>query len=122
MNSSFVCISILVKSNISRQCLINFLNEVSSQSLRYYLKLANIYDGNSNKKKSHLIEMIMYRCMNGRLKNKITEDISIDKAHSILKEKDINIKSLPAYGNLGLKKKDIKPDVEKNKPSIKLID
>ena len=66
--------------------------------------------------------MIMYGCMNGRLKNKITEDISIDKAHSILKEKDINIKSLPAYGNLGLKKKDIKPDVENNKPSIKLID
>ena len=122
MNSSFVCISILVKSNISRQRLINFLNKVSSQSLRYYLKLANIYDGNSNKKKSDLIEMIMYGCMNGRLKNKITEDISIDKAHSILKEKDINIKSLPAYGNLGLKKEDIKPDVENNKPSIELID
>ena len=51
-----------MKSNISRQCIINFLNEVSSQSSRYYLKLANIYDGNSNKKKSDLIEMIMYGC------------------------------------------------------------
>ena len=57
MNSSFTCIRILVKSNISRQCLTDFLNEVSSRSLRYYLKLANIYDGNSNKKKSDLIEM-----------------------------------------------------------------
>ena len=84
MNSSFECISILLKSNISRQCLINHLNEVSSQSLRYYLKLANIYDGNSNKKKSDLIEMIMYGCINGKLKNKIIEDISINKAHTIL--------------------------------------
>ena len=85
MNSSFVCISILVKSNISRQCLINFLSEVSSQSLRYYLKLANIYDGHSNKKKSDLIEMIMYGCMNCELKNKRIEDITINKACSILK-------------------------------------
>ena len=54
MNSSFTAISILVKSNISRQCLINFLNEVSSQSLRGCLKFASIYDGNSNKKKSDL--------------------------------------------------------------------
>ena len=80
MNSSFTCISILVKSNISRQCLNNFLNEVSSQSLRYYLKLANIYGGNSNKKKSDLIEMIIYGCINGKLKTKRIEDISINKA------------------------------------------
>ena len=67
MNSSFACISILVKININRKCLINFLSKVSCQSLRYYLKLANIYDGNSNKKKSDLIQMIMYGCMNGKL-------------------------------------------------------
>ena len=114
MNSLFVCISILVKSNISRQCLINFLSEVSRQSLHHYLKLANIYDGNSNKKKSDLIEMIMYVSMNGKLKNKRIEDISINKAHCILKEKDVIIKSLPGYGNLGLRKKDIKPYVEVN--------
>ena len=39
MNSSLVAISILVKSNISRQCLINFFTEVSNQSLRSYLRL-----------------------------------------------------------------------------------
>ena len=33
------------------KCLVNYLNKVSSQSLRSYLRLANIYDGNSNKKK-----------------------------------------------------------------------
>ena len=122
MNSSFVCISTLVKSNIGRQTLIHFLNEVSSQSLRYYLKLANIYDGNCNKKKSGLIEMIIYGCMNGKLKRRIIEDISISKAHSILKEKDITVKSLPGHGNLGLRKKDIKLYVEDNKTSIKRND
>ena len=69
MNSSLVCIGILVKSNISRLCLINFLNRVSSNALRAYLGLAEVYDGNANKKKSDLIEMIVYGCMNGKLKN-----------------------------------------------------
>ena len=77
MNSSFACISIMVKSNIPRTCLINFLNEISSQSLRSYLRLANIYDGNANKRKSDLIETIIYGCMNGKLKNKTILDISI---------------------------------------------
>ena len=51
MNSSFVCISILKKSGLPQNSLINHLNEISSQSLRSYLRLANICDGNSNKKK-----------------------------------------------------------------------
>ena len=80
------------------------------------------YDGNFNKKKSDMIEMIIYRWINGKLKNKRIEDISINKAHNILKEKDISIKSLPGYGNLGLREKDIKPYVENNKSSIKISD
>ena len=112
----------MVKSNIPRMCLINFLNEVSSQSLRNYLRLANIYDCNANKKKSDLIEMIIYGCMNGKLKNKTIVDISNTKVNSILKENNITIKSLPGYGNLGLKKKYLKPYVENNEGSIKLID
>ena len=54
MNSSLVCISILVKSNISKHCLnlnlIKFLNEVSSSALCKYLGAAEVYDGNANKK------------------------------------------------------------------------
>ena len=38
MNSSFVCISILLKSRIPKNCFINYLNEVSYQSLRSYLR------------------------------------------------------------------------------------
>ena len=109
MNSSFVCISILVKSKVPKNCLINHLNEISSQSLRSYLRLANIYDDNSNNKKSDLIEMIIYGCMNGKLKNMDINDISNNKVSTVLKEKEISIKSLPGYGNLGLKKKDLKP-------------
>ena len=122
MNSSFVCISILVKSKLPKNCLINHLNEISSQSLRSYLRLANIYDGNSNKKKSDLIEMIIYGCMNGKLKNMDINDISNDKVNTILKEKEISIKSLPGYGNLGLKKKNLKSYEENEKCSIKLKD
>ena len=109
MNSSLVCISILLKKNINKPSLINFLNEISSKSLRDYLRLANIYDGNSNKKKSDLIEMIIYGCINGKLNNnKNIDDISTNKAHNILKENDIVIKSLPGYGNVSKRKKDIK--------------
>ena len=109
MNSSLVCIGILVKSNISKHCLIKFLNEVSSSALRNYLRAAEVYDDNANKKKSDLIEMIVYGCMNGKLKNKIVEDISFNRAITILREHKISIKSLPGNGNMGLRKKDIKP-------------
>ena len=51
MNSSFVAISTPVKSNLGERCLIKALMNISSQSLRAYLRLANIYDGNSNKKR-----------------------------------------------------------------------
>ena len=119
MNSSLACIGILVKSNINKKCLINFLNRVSSSVLRAYLGLAEVYDGNANKKKSDLIEMIVYGCMNGKLKNKVVDEISVKRAYTILRENNINIKSLPGYGNMGLRKKDIKPYVE-NKSNEKL--
>ena len=120
MNWSFVCISILLKSKLPKNCVINYLNEVSSQSLRSYLRLANIYDGASNKRKSDLIEMIIYGCMNGNLRNKTIDVISNNKVDTILKEKYISIKSLPGYGNLGLRKRDLKPYEENEK--IKLRD
>ena len=59
MHSTFVSISILVKSNLGERRLINTLMNMSSQALRFYLKHANIYDDNSNKKKTDLVEMFM---------------------------------------------------------------
>ena len=119
MKSSLVCIGILVKSNISKHCLIKFLNEVSSSALRKYLGAAEVYDGNANKKKSDLTEMKVYGCMNGKLKNKIVEDISLNRAITLLREHKISIKSLPGNGNMRLRKKDIKPYV-KNKSDGKM--
>ena len=112
MNSSLVCTGIFVKGNISKHCLIKFLNEVSSSALRNYLGVPEVYDDNANKKKGDLIEMIVYGCMNGKLKNKIAEDIAFNRAITILREDKINIKSLPGNGNMGLRKKDIKPYAE----------
>ena len=51
MNSSLVCIGILVKSNISKHCLIRLLNDISSSALCRYLAPAELYDGNANKKR-----------------------------------------------------------------------
>ena len=56
--------------------------------------------------------MIVYGCMNGKLKNKVVDEISVKRVHIILRENNINFKSLPGYGNMGLRKKDIKPYVE----------
>ena len=82
---------------------------ISTPALRDYLKSANIYRGNSLKKKTNLVKMIIYGCITNKLdKNKI-QDISVKEANKILKEKQIILTSLPEYGNAGLKKKDIKP-------------
>ena len=56
--------------------------------------------------------MIVYGCMNGKLKNKVVDEISVKRAYTILRENNINFKSLPGYGNMGLRKKDIEPYVE----------
>ena len=92
---------------------------ISSQSLRGYLKLASIYDGNSNKKKTDLVEMIVYGSMINKLNKEPIKDILINRTINILKEHDISIKSLTGYGNIGLRKKDIKSYVSECLTKIK---
>ena len=77
MNSALVAISTLIKSNIGKKYLINFLMNVSAQALRDYLECANIQKGTSAKKKSDLIEMIIYGSITEKLNKKEIEDISI---------------------------------------------
>ena len=105
MNSSLVAISTLVKSNIGEKCLASFLMTVSNQALRDYLKSANIYKGDAIKKKIGLIEMIIYGCITNQLNKEGTEDISSKHANQLFKRNGIILKSLPGYGNAGLKKK-----------------
>ena len=108
MNSSFVATSTLVKGNLGERCLINALMNISSQSLKAYLKLANIQDGNFDEKKTGLVEMIVYGCMINKISKEPIKDISMNRALNILKEHDISIKSLPGYG-IGMRRKNIKP-------------
>ena len=84
MNSSLVGLSTLVKSNIGEKCLVNNLMDSSTVALRNYLKLANIYRANSSKKKTELIEMIVYGCITDKLNKKEIEDISIKEANETL--------------------------------------
>ena len=90
---------------MGEKCLINFLMNVSTKALKDYLECASIYKGASPKKKTDLIEMIVYECMTQTLNKKDIEDISIKQEKQILNKKSITINSLPGYGNMGLKKK-----------------
>ena len=122
MNSSFVAISTLIKSDIVEKCLTSFLMNISAQALRDHLECANIYKENSPKKKTDLIEMIVYGCITEKLNKKGIENISTKQANQILSKNKIIVKSLPAYGNAELKKKETKPYVkEKLLLKIRLI-
>ena len=85
---------------------------ISAQALRDYLECANIYKGNSSKKKTDLIEMILYGCITDKLNKKVIEDISTKQANQILNKNKIIVKSLPGYGNAELKKNELKPYVK----------
>ena len=108
MNSSFVAIGILVKGNIGKRCLIKILMNISTQTLRDYLRLANIYKYNSSKKKTNLVEMIVYGCITNKLK-KMKQKILKNETNKILKENDIILKLLLGYCNAELKRQDMKP-------------
>ena len=75
MNSSFVVISKLIKSDIGQKCLVNFLMNVSSQAFRNYLECANIYKVNSYEKKTDLIKKILCGGITEKLNKKGIEDI-----------------------------------------------
>ena len=114
MNSTFVMISMLVKSNTGERCLINVLMNITSQALENYLDMDNIYSGKSSKKKTQLIEMIVYGWITNTINRNDIKDISTKELNRLLKE--ILAKSLPGHGNKGLKKRNI------DKPSIKFIE
>ena len=80
---------------------------ISTQSLRDYLRLANIYKVTSTKKKTDLVEMIVYGHISNKINKNDIQDISVKCAEKILNESDIVIKPLPGYDNDGLKNKSI---------------
>ena len=107
MHSSFVSIAILVKSNLGERCLINILMNISSESLRCYLECGKIYKGTSSKKKTDLVEMIVYGCITDKINKMGLQEITKKEANQILNANKIKKKTLPGYGNIGLKRKEI---------------
>ena len=64
---------------------------VSTKGLKDYLECASIYKGTSPKKKTDLIEMIVYGCMTRTINKKDIEDISINQVKQILNKNNITI-------------------------------
>ena len=118
MNPTFIMISLLVKSNLGERCLINALMNVLSEALENYLDMANIYNGKSTKKKTHLLEVVIYGCITNTTIKANIKDIRTKELNRLLKEHKILVKSLPGHGNKGLKKKEVKP--VSSEPSIKV--
>ena len=85
--SSFVSIASLVKSNLGERCLINILMNISTNALSDYLECAKIYKGASSKKKTNLVELIVY----GHITNKVNKinlvDITKTERNQIFKKK-----------------------------------
>ena len=114
MNTGFVMVSILVESNLSDKFLINALYNIDRGVLRNYLGLAEIYDGNSGKSKADLIEVILYGHTKNKLKKQLVNDISLNSAYKILRDKGISVLSLPGNGIMNLKRKDTLIKYSKN--------
>ena len=79
MHSSFVAISTLVTSNLGERCLINILMNIWSESLRYYLEYGKIYKSISSKKKTDLVEMVVYGCVTDKINKMGLQDITKKK-------------------------------------------
>ena len=71
---SFVSIATLVKSNLGEKCLKNVLKNISTKALSDYLECAKLYKGASSKKKTNLVEMIVY----GHITNQINKMNPVD--------------------------------------------
>ena len=80
---------------------------MSTDALGDYLEHAKIYKGSSSNKKTDLVEMIVYIHITDTICKTYREDISENKCKQILRQNRIQVRSLPGYGNIGLKRKEI---------------
>ena len=96
-----------------------FCNECVIDRIKRLFRICIYYEGTSPKKKTDLIEMIVDGCMTRTLNKKDLEDIPIKQAKQILNKNNITVDSLPGYGNMRLKKKEIKSQI-KEKAFIKV--
>ena len=70
----------------------NFSNECIKPSIERLFKISKYLQGRCNKKKTDLLEMIIYGCITNKLNKKGIEDISANHATKILKRNVMSIK------------------------------
>ena len=80
---------------------------ISTKALTDYLECAKIYKGTSSKKQTDLVEMIVYGHINNKTNKMNPVDIPKNECNQILKQNEINVRSLPGHGNVGRKRKEI---------------
>ena len=92
-----------------------FFNECICSSIKRLFRMRKYLE------KPDLIQMIVYGwCITEKLNKKEIEDISTTQANLILNKSNVTVKSLPGYGNASIKRKEIKPYVNKETPLIKI--
>ena len=85
------------------------------------MECGKIYKGISSKKKTDLVEMILYGCITDKIDKMGLQDITKKEANQVLNANKINLKTLPGYGDMGLKRKEILVCTN-SEPSIKVHD
>ena len=84
-----------------------------------YLECANIHKGISSKKKTNLIEMIVYGHITNQI-NKISPvHISKNERNQILKQNEMNVRKLPGHGT-GLTRKKIMASTDSRECAIRI--
>ena len=123
LNSSLVAISTLMNSSLSKKGMANIPMKFTNEALKEYLEAAKIYKGNSSKKKTDLVEIVLFGHITNKLNKMGIEDVTKNEAKQILQRFNIRVRSLLVYGNVGLKRKEILALAEQNsRTSIELID
>ena len=85
-----------------------------------YLECANIHKGISSKKKTNLIEMIVYGHITNQI-NKISPvHISKNERNQILKQNEMNLRTLPGQGNAGQTRKRIMASTDSRECAIRI--
>ena len=120
--SSFVSIATLVKINLCEKHLTNVLKNISAKALSDYLECTKIYNGASSKKKTNLVEMIVYEHITNEINKMNPIDISKTERSQILKQNEINERSLPGHDNVGRKRKEIMASTNNSECAIRICE
>ena len=82
--------------------------------------MCKIYKGASSKKKTNLVEMIVYGHITKKINKMNSVDISKTERNQILKQNEINVRLLPRHGNVGRRRQYIVASTNNGKCVIRI--